>query len=72
MQKVAAGKMEYEIEAEFLHEFYRKGAQAPAYTSIVAGGANACTLHYNANNCVLNDGDLLLIDAGCEVAWVCQ
>ena len=59
--------MEYEIEAEFLHEFYRKGAQAPAYTSIVAGGANACTLHYNANNCVLNDGDLLLIDAGCEL-----
>jgi Xaa-Pro aminopeptidase len=58
---------EYEVEAEFLHEFYRNGAQAPAYTSIVAGGANACTLHYNANNCVLNDGDLLLIDAGCEL-----
>lgn len=67
MQKARAGKMEYEIEAEFLHEFYRKGAQAPAYTSIVAGGANACTLHYNANNGVLNDGDLLLIDAGCEL-----
>ncbi len=60
-------KKEYEIEAEFLHEFYRSGAQSPAYTSIVAGGANACTLHYNANNCVLNDGDLLLIDAGCEL-----
>ncbi|NOS98388.1 MAG: M24 family metallopeptidase [Methylotenera sp.] len=59
--------MEYEVEAEFLHEFYRKGAQAPAYTSIVAGGANACTLHYNANNAKLNDGDLLLIDAGCEL-----
>jgi Xaa-Pro aminopeptidase len=58
---------EYEVEAEFLHEFYKNGAQAPAYTSIVAGGANACTLHYNANNCVLNDGDLLLIDAGCEL-----
>lgn len=67
MQKTRPNKMEYEIEAEFLHEFYRKGAQAPAYTSIVAGGANACTLHYNANNCVLNDGDLLLIDAGCEL-----
>ncbi|MDP1596963.1 MAG: Xaa-Pro aminopeptidase [Methylotenera sp.] len=67
MQKVRAGKMEYEIEAEFLHEFYRKGAQSPAYTSIVAGGANACTLHYNANNCELKDGDLLLIDAGCEL-----
>ena len=60
-------KKEFEIEAEFLHEFYRNGAQAPAYTSIVAGGANACTLHYNANNCVLNDGELLLIDAGCEL-----
>lgn len=67
MQKVRAGKMEYEIEAEFLHEFYRFGAQAPAYTSIVASGANACTLHYNANNAKLNDGDLLLIDAGCEL-----
>lgn len=58
---------ENEVEAEFLHEFYRNGAQAPAYTSIVAGGANACTLHYNANNCALNDGELLLIDAGCEL-----
>lgn len=67
MQKVHPGKMEYEIEAEFLHEFYRFGAQAPAYTSIVAGGANACTLHYNANNARLNEGDLLLIDAGCEL-----
>lgn len=67
MQKVRAGKMEYEIEAEFLHEFYRFGAQSPAYTSIVASGANACTLHYNANNARLNDSDLLLIDAGCEL-----
>ena len=67
MRFVKPNMHEYEIEAEFLHEFYRKGAQSPAYTSIVAGGANACTLHYNANNCVLNDGDLLLIDAGCEL-----
>ncbi len=67
MQKTRADKMEFEIEAEFLHEFYRKGAQAPAYTSIVAGGANACTLHYNFNNAVLKAGDLLLIDAGCEL-----
>jgi Xaa-Pro aminopeptidase len=67
MQKTKIGKMEYEIEAEYLHEFYRKGAQAPAYTSIVAGGANACTLHYNANNGVLNNGELLLVDAGCEL-----
>lgn len=67
MRYVHAGQMEYELEAEFLHEFYRSGAQAPAYTSIVAGGANACTLHYNANNCLLKEGDLLLIDAGCEL-----
>lgn len=67
MTMTKPNKKEYEIEAEFLHEFYKNGAQAPAYTSIVAGGANACTLHYNANNCVLNDGDLLLIDAGCEL-----
>ncbi|WP_020167845.1 MULTISPECIES: aminopeptidase P N-terminal domain-containing protein [Methylotenera] len=59
--------MEYAVEAEFLHEFYRYGAQSPAYTSIVAGGANACTLHYNANNAALKNGDLLLIDAGCEL-----
>lgn len=67
MQFTKSGMMEYEVEAEFLHEFYRKGAQSPAYTSIVAGGANACTLHYNANNASLNAGDLLLIDAGCEL-----
>ncbi|OIR04593.1 Xaa-Pro aminopeptidase [mine drainage metagenome] len=67
MQFTKSGMMEYEVEAEFLHEFYRKGAQSPAYTSIVAGGANACTLHYNANNTQLNAGDLLLIDAGCEL-----
>lgn len=59
--------MEYAVEAEFLHEFYRNGAQSPAYTSIVAGGANACTLHYNANNAAVKKGDLLLIDAGCEL-----
>ena len=67
MQFTRPNLMEYAVEAEFLHEFYRNGAQSPAYTSIVAGGANACTLHYNANNALLNDGDLLLIDAGCEL-----
>ena len=67
MQFTKPNMKEFEVEAEFLHEFYKNGAQAPAYTSIVAGGANACTLHYNANNCVLNNGDLLLIDAGCEL-----
>ena len=67
MQFAKPNMMEYEVEAEFLHEFYRHGAQSPAYTSIVAGGANACTLHYNANNSKLNNGELLLIDAGCEL-----
>ena len=67
MQFTQPNMKEFEVEAEFLHEFYKNGAQAPAYTSIVASGANACTLHYNANNCVLNNGDLLLIDAGCEL-----
>ena len=61
------GRWEYEIEAELLHEFRRHGAQSPAYTSIVAGGANACVLHYVTNNDQLKDGDLLLIDAGCEL-----
>jgi len=67
MCAVKPGRAEYEIEAELLHEFRRRGAQAPAYTSIVAGGANACVLHYVSNDAVLNAGDLLLVDAGCEL-----
>jgi Xaa-Pro aminopeptidase len=67
MRATRPGKMEYEIEAELLHEFRKNGAQAPAYTSIVAGGANACVLHYISNNAQLQDGELLLIDAACEV-----
>lgn len=67
MQQVRPGRHEYEIEAELLHDFHRHGAQAPAYTSIVAGGANACVLHYVDNSARLRDGDLLLIDAGCEL-----
>ena len=66
MQTTRPGMMEYEIEAEILHEFRRSGSQFPAYTSIVAGGPNACILHYNANDQQLRDGELLLIDAGCE------
>lgn len=66
MRIVRPGMMEYELEAELLHEFRRQGAQAPAYNSIVASGANSCVLHYNANNAHINDGDLVLIDAGCE------
>ncbi|MFA5171468.1 MAG: Xaa-Pro aminopeptidase [Sulfuriferula sp.] len=61
------GGYEYQVEAELLHEFRQYGAQSPAYTSIVAGGANACVLHYVDNNAPLLDGDLLLIDAGCEL-----
>ena len=67
MQSARAGLHEYDLEAELLHEFRRHGAQAPAYTPIVAGGANACVLHYVANDQPLKDGDLLLIDAGCEL-----
>ncbi len=67
MRATAPGRTEYEIEAELLHEFRRGGAQAPAYTSIVAGGANACVLHYVQNDAVLSAGELLLIDAGCEL-----
>ncbi|RFC40619.1 MAG: aminopeptidase P Metallo peptidase MEROPS family M24B [Candidatus Nitrotoga sp. CP45] len=67
MRATRPGKIEYEIEAELLHEFRKNGAQAPAYTSIVAGGANACVLHYISNNAQLQDGELLLIDAACEV-----
>ena len=66
MRITRAGMFEYELEAELLHEFRRQGAQAPAYGSIVASGANACVLHYSANNAKINTGDLILIDAGCE------
>lgn len=67
MEKCKAGMNEYQIEAELLHEFARHGARFPAYNSIVGGGDNACILHYIENNQKLNDGDLLLIDAGCEL-----
>ena len=67
MRATRPGLHEYAIEAELLYEFRRSGAQFPAYSSIVAGGANACILHYSANDAILNDGDLLLVDAGCEL-----
>ena len=67
MQATRPGRNEYEIEAELLYEFRRNGAQFPAYSPIVAGGANACVLHYVFNDAVLREGDLLLIDAGCEL-----
>ena len=61
------GLREYQLEAELLHEVRYNGAQAPAYGSIVATGANACVLHYRAGDAELRDGDLVLIDAGCEL-----
>jgi Xaa-Pro aminopeptidase len=61
------GRFEYELEAELLYEFRRGGAEFPAYWPIVAGGANACVLHYVSNDAMLRDGDLVLIDAGCEL-----
>ncbi|GAB1262864.1 Xaa-Pro aminopeptidase [Aurantivibrio plasticivorans] len=67
MTSCKPGMFEYEIEAELLHEFGRNGARFPAYSSIVGGGKNGCVLHYIENNQKLRDGDLLLIDAGCEL-----
>jgi Xaa-Pro aminopeptidase len=67
MRATRPGRAEYEIEAELLHEFRRQGAQAPAYTPIVAGGNRACVLHYVQNDGQLKEGELLLIDAGCEL-----
>jgi Xaa-Pro aminopeptidase len=68
-QRVREGKevREYHLEAELLHEFRRQGSQYPAYGSIVAAGANACVLHYRADAGLVRDGELVLIDAGCEL-----
>jgi Xaa-Pro aminopeptidase len=67
MRSCRVGMREYEIEAELLHEFRRQGAQSPAYPAIVAAGPNACVLHYPAGHAEVKDGDLVLIDAACEV-----
>jgi Xaa-Pro aminopeptidase len=58
---------EYHLDAELLHEFRRQGSQCAAYGSIVAAGANACVLHYRADAAPVRDGELVLIDAGCEL-----
>ncbi len=63
------GQYEYQLEAELVHEFMSSGARHLAYPSIVGCGANACTLHYVDNNCVMRDGELVLIDAGCELEY---
>ncbi|MDG9926429.1 MULTISPECIES: Xaa-Pro aminopeptidase [Pseudomonas] len=67
MQASRPGLHEYHLEAELDYEFRKGGAKMPAYGSIVAAGKNACILHYRENDAPLRDGDLVLIDAGCEI-----
>ncbi|CAM7787720.1 Xaa-Pro aminopeptidase [Atlantibacter hermannii] len=66
MQKCRPGMFEYQLEGEILHEFNRHGARFPSYNTIVGGGENGCILHYTENESPLQDGELVLIDAGCE------
>lgn len=66
MKSVKVGDSEQFIESMYIHEFSKRGARHPAYNPIVAGGENACVLHYVENNQQLNNDDLLLVDAGCE------
>lgn len=68
MRVARPGMYEFEVEAELLHEFVKNGARQPAYGSIVGTGVNACILHYRENNAQIKKGDLMLIDAGCELA----
>jgi Xaa-Pro aminopeptidase len=67
MIQCQAGLFEYQLEANILHHFAMNGARFAAYNTIVGGGENACILHYTENESVLNDGELVLIDAGCEL-----
>ena len=66
MLRAGEDMREYHLDAELLHAFRDQGSQAPAYGSIVAAGANACVLHYRADKAPVRDGELVLIDAGCE------
>ena len=66
MQKCHPGPNEYEVEDAFVHECMRNGARNCAYQPIIGSGKNSCVLHYETNNDILNDGDMVLIDAGCE------
>jgi Xaa-Pro aminopeptidase len=68
---IRPGVMEYEIEAEILHEFLRNRASGPAYNSIIASGDRARTLHYNFNNEACGDGELVLMDFGAEYGGYC-
>lgn len=67
MKRAGKGVFEYALEAELIHTFMENGARSSAYPSIVGSGQNACILHYIENSAPLNDGDLVLIDAGCEL-----
>ena len=67
-QVVRPGLLERQVQAVIEQHFLEQGARGPAYGTIVAGGDNACVLHYTANSSPLNDGDLLLIDAGCSLS----
>lgn len=72
MRATRAGKYEFEIEAVIENSFRRAGARAPAYNSIVGSGPNTTILHYNDNNRRMNDGELLLVDAGAEYEYYCS
>ncbi|MDK8463005.1 Xaa-Pro aminopeptidase [Marinobacter sp. SS13-12] len=67
MKRARKGGFEYNLEAELIHTFMENGARSTAYPSIVGGGHNACILHYIENSAPLKEGDLVLIDAGCEL-----
>lgn len=69
MQVCRPGMYEYQLQAEFLHEYFYNGSLSPAYNPIIGGGENGCILHYVENDAVLKDGDLVLIDAGCEYEY---
>lgn len=71
MQFTQAGKWEYQVEAEIIHDFMKNDCRSPAYPSIVGGGENGCILHYVENNHRLKNNDLLLIDAGAFVKRIC-
>lgn len=68
LEFVKPGVGEWEVEAEFIHEFIKSGSRGFAYTPIIAGGSNACILHYIDNDQVLKDGEMLLLDVACEYA----
>ena len=66
MKNAKSGMTEFDLESMYLNEFKKGGSRFPSYNPIVAGGKNACVLHYIDNNKTINDGDMVLVDAGCE------